>query len=444
MTTRRGTVWLGLTAALGLLAGCSGPGTGDSPAPSGSSAAGGKIEVEFWHYFSGDHDKTLKEMTAEFEKQNPDVVVKTIFQGNAGQLNQKLQGAFAATPAKNPPIATVYENWTADYLSKGYVDAVGDHYAKLPPEEQQDVADFIKGYIEGNSWDGKLVTLPFNKSMYLLYYNADRLAAAGFDGPPATLEELEAAVRATTEREGNRVKTYGFGLRAGPEAFTTLFYARGGQYITDDGKITLNTPEARDALNFLRNLYHPERFIYNTTDFMDAPFGNQQIAMYIYSSASFPYNEKSVGGRFNWDVAPIPGSGDDRARYLMQGTNLGIFANHSEEVRDATFRLIRFLTSPKNCVYWATRTGYMPIRYSMIEDEEMKAYFVANPRYEKAARLVLADKGRQEPKFAVWEGSREDIANMVDRVLSRNADPAEELQTAEKAIQELLDRRGRQ
>ena len=38
----------------------SAPGAG-----SGASAEGKPIELEFWHYFTGEHDKTLKELTDE-------------------------------------------------------------------------------------------------------------------------------------------------------------------------------------------------------------------------------------------------------------------------------------------------------------------------------------------------------------------------------------------
>jgi multiple sugar transport system substrate-binding protein len=398
----------------------------------GQPPAGQKVSLDFWHYFGGDHDKTLKELIARFQADNPNIEIRPVYQGRPQELSQKLQGSFAATPANNPVLATVYENWTSDFVSKGLMDAVEDHFGGPDGLSAEERDDIIKVFREANSWDGKMVTMPFNKSMYVLYVNADMLSKAGFTTAPATRDEFKAAVAKTTVAEKTRVKTYGLGSAPSSEAFTTHFFAAGGEYFDKSGNFLLDSPEAVAALTLLRDLQYPNKQIYVSTDYMNVPFGNQQIAMYIYSSASFPYNERAVAGKFKWGVAPIPGQPGKEPGYLMQGTNVGIFKNKPEEQRAAAWRFLKFLTGTKSSVLWETRTGYMPIRYSVLKDPEMKAYMEKNPNYATAAALVLADKGKQEPKIAAWEAIRLDMEAMVDRVLSKGADPKTEL-TATKA-----------
>ncbi len=431
--------------AMALLAGCGGSGNeqaapqapqaGNASAPVAKPA--GKTVLEFWHYFGGDHERALKKLIADFQAENPDVEVKPLFQGRPQELLQKLQNSFATTPSKNPVLSTVYESWTTDFHQKGYMEAVEDHFAGPDGLSKAEQEDIIKVFRETNSYNGKMVTMPFNKSIYVLYMNTDRMAAAGITTAPRTLEEFGDAIKKLTKTDAGP-KTYGMGMMPASEAFTSLFYASGGEFFGKDGKPTFNTPDGQAIMRFWRDLQFPTKHLYVTTDYMDAPFGNQQIAMFIYSSASFPYNAKSVAGRFKWDVAPIPGIAGRTPRYVMQGTNIGLFKNRPDAEKQAAWKLVKFLTNTKNSVFWQTKTGYMPIRYSAVKDAEMQKYLAANPMYARASALVTADLGKQEPTIREWDGIRQEIGIMVDRVLNKGGDSTAELTDLEKKVADRL------
>ncbi|MBX7246425.1 MAG: ABC transporter substrate-binding protein [Candidatus Sumerlaeaceae bacterium] len=410
------------------------------PAAGAGASASAPVALEFWHYLNQAHEAVIKQIIADFEKENPGITVRSIFQGNPQQLSQKLSGALAATPPNNPAISLVYENWTSDYVSKGYLDAVENYFSGPDGLSQDDINDFVKVYREANTFEGKMYTLPFNKSMYTMYLNEDMLAKAGLTTAPKTLDELKDAIKKMTVREENRTKTFGMGLIPASEAFTSLYFACGGEYMDDKGNVTLNNPEALKALSLLHDLQYPEKYLYVSTDYMSTPFGNQQIALFIYSSASFPFNDKAVGGKFKWTVAGIPGDPAKPPRYVMQGTNIAIFKSHSEAERKAAWKFVKFLTSKDSSVRFATQTGYMPIRYSILSDPRMKEYMDKNPRYATLSNFVFNDLGKAEPKVAVWEGVREDISQMVDRVLSKGTDPAQELKDTEAKARERVAR----
>ena len=405
-----------------------------------SAFAQEKTVVEFWHYFGGDHAALIKEFISEFQAKNPDIEVRQVFQGRPNDLSQKLQSSFATTPSNNPVLATVYENWTSDYVAKGLMDPVENHINGPDGYSKEEQEDFVKSFREANTWNGKWTTMPFNKSIYLLYANMDRLKKAGFTTAPRTMTELRDAIIKCTEGEGRRIKTYGMGVQPQSEAFTTLYFASGGDLLDAQGNPAFNNELGVAVLKFWQDLQYPDKHLYVDANYMDAPFGNEQIAMFIYSSASFPYVQKSVNNRFDWIVAPIPGMEGKEARYVMQGTNLGIFGNKSEKERKAAWRFVKFLVQRDNCVRWAMRTGYMPIRYSMRDDPKMKEFLAANPRYAVGASLVIQNKGKQEPSIAVWEGARQDIGRMVDDVLNRKADPAKVLADTAKRTAERIAR----
>ncbi len=432
---RFGFVFAASVVAALLFVGC---GNGNK-SPEAEKPTDGKIHLQLWHYFTAAQDAAITELCKRFEQANPNIMVTPIFQGNPMQLSQKLSSSLAATPANNPAVSTVYENWTSDYVEKGYLAPVSSFFDKedgLSAEEQN---DFVQVYRDSNTFDGKWYTMPFNKSMYLMFYNADMFDAAGYKEAPKTLEKFVDCVKKCTVREGSRTKTYGFGAMLGGEVFTTFYFASGGDFLTSDSKtIAFDSPLAKDILQTLYDLQHPDKYIYADSSYMTTPLANKQIACYIYSSAGLPFLDKQIGTRFRWAVAPVPGKAGTEGKQLMQGTNLGIFNNKSPEEIEASWKLVKFLTSRESSVYWATNTGYMPIRYSMMEDPNVKAYMDKNPSYKIAAEQVFANHGKIEPSIAVWEGIRTNITDMVDTTISKGTAPADALKIAvDKATQKL-------
>jgi multiple sugar transport system substrate-binding protein len=451
--SRRSHLAAGLVAtSLALLPGCgqpagsSGSSNSSTTTPTASLVATGKpIQVELWHYFSQEQARPLNDLVSRFEKENPGIDVRAIYQGNPGQLRQKLDSALATTPPTVPVMATVYENWTSDYVTKGYLDPFQNYIGTPDGFTEADLKDFVTVFREACTYDGKLVTVPFNKSIYMFYLNMTALNAAGITTAPATLEAYGDAIRKATVEENGRVKTYGAGVQPLSEAFSALFLANGGQFFDENNQPQFNTPEALQVMTFLRDIQNPKKHLLVNPDFMSSPFGNQQIAMYIYSSASFPFNKKLSRGpdgkpRFDYQVAPIPtGPSGKEPRYLMQGTNLAIFGQpHSDDTRRAAAKLITYLTGTKIGAEWATRAGYMPFRYSMRNEATLFRALEEDPGYATAARLVLENRGMQEPRMPQWDGFRTELNTMVDRVLNRGADPAEELARIQDTIKDRL------
>jgi multiple sugar transport system substrate-binding protein len=426
------TLLLGI-CVIGLLSACKKPGAGG-----GDSDTRGGVSIEFWHYLGGPQGKAVDDLLRKFEAANPGIKVRGVFQGNPGALKQKLDGSFASGTKNNPTVSLLYENWTDDFLSHGYMDPVEDYFAGEGGLSDADKKDFVQAFIEGNTWDGKLVTLPFNKSIYLLHMNMDMMKAAGYTTAPKTQTELADAIRKTTVKTNGRTSTYGMGLIPKGEAMTTLMLAAGGKFLDENGRPTLNSPQALQALNFLKSLQYPEKNLYVNSDYMSVPFASKLIASFIYSSASLPYNQKGAEGKFQYVAAPVPGVDGATPRYLLQGTNIGMFANKSVKEREAGWKLIRFLTTAESATYFCTRSGYMPYRYSMLEQPDMKEYLAANPAYATGARLIMSDQGLQEPKSRAWEGIRAEMDKVVDKTLARpDSDPkalldALQAQAAEK------------
>ena len=371
--------------------------------------------ISFWHSMTGEQAVAINEIAQAFEQLHPDITVRPIYQGSYDQLHQKLIAAI--TSRTMPAVAQMYESWTSQFVSRNLLVPVQDFFDGPDGLTREEIDDIVKAFRENNSWNDRMVTMPFNKSAYVLYVNADMLERAGIKHPPRTWDELREAAKKLTVHKDNRVEVYGFAIRPFIESLTTLLYMNGGHYLGPDREtLLLNSPEAHESLQFLVDLMHKDKVAYVESDYLSNAFGSGRIAMYIGSSASFPYNKEAVGDRFHWQAAPLPAAPGKEPRVLFQGTNVGIFTRPSPEQAQAAWKFVKFLTNTENATKWAIATGYLPIRYSVLKTPEMKAYLEQNPNYQIAASQL--DYGIFEPREVYWESMRLVITDQVESALN--------------------------
>ncbi len=395
----------------------------------------GALIVEFWHAMAGRHQKILLEIVGNFNKSNKEIRILPIYQGSYDSLSQKLVASCIS--GSNPAMSQMYESWTTRFMSRKLIAPVEDLAAGDAPAERTDLQDIIGAFREDNTWtvDGKpkLMTLPFNKSIYILYMNEDRMREAGWDHPPRDWKEWrELAGKMTKRNPDGSIAMFGFATRPLLESFTTNLFLAGPRYLDDKERLDFADPEGLKALKFLVDMtMGDQRVGYVESDYLNAAFGSGKIGMYVGSTASFPYNDSAVAGRFTWRAYPLPVPEGGPGRVLCQGTNVGIFANHPPEVQRAAWAFLKFMTNTENTTRWAIETGYLPIRYSSLESERMKAYMADNVNYKNAVSQI--DRGFFEPKAIYWESCRLALTREIDAALNGRKTP-------EKALADALEK----
>ncbi|MGY4706736.1 ABC transporter substrate-binding protein [Candidatus Bipolaricaulota sp. J31] len=380
----------------------------------------GKVEIEFWHAMRGGHLETLEAITAKFMEQNPDIVVKLVGQGGYGDLNTKL---IAAAAAMQPPTMSQFY---ADWVASAYKDALMSLDGLIPEEILSDIPEKL---LAACYFDGKLLTIPFNKSTLILFYNTDLVPE-----PPTTWEELlEMAKALTVDEDGDGTpERYGFGLRPYPEMFTTFFWQAGGKFLSDDmTEALIDSEPGLVALNFLLELKATSLY---QSGYLSGPFGSGKIAMYIGSVAGIPYVARAAEGKVNWNTAVLP-KGPVNNDSVYMGTDLGIFTlNTTSEQREAALKYILYLLSPEAHMAWAKGTGYIPFRKSAITSDEWKAYMAENP--ERVAVTEQAFHGFTYPNHPKWYSIRGVLGDMLEAVLLGDMSPEEALKWADETIEE--------
>lgn len=213
---------------------------------------------------------------------------------------------------------------------------------------------FIREEIEE---DGQIISLPFNKSTEVFWYNKTLFDELGLE-VPKTFEEL----KEVSEKIYQEKQIPGVGFDS-----LSNFYA---SYLKDKGidmnsKLDVNSKESKEAISYYHDgIKEGYMRIAGTDQYMSTPFSNEQVAAYIGSNAGEVYIKDGVNDKFEYRAAPYPAS-----QSIQQGTNIYMFSNASPEQRRAAYEFLKFLTSKDAQIQFALETGYMPIRQSAIDDK---------------------------------------------------------------------------
>ncbi len=339
-------------------------------------ALGQEVTITFWHAMGRAHGPILEELVQKFMKENPDIKVELVYQGGYGALQQKLIAAVAAgTP---PTLAQQYENWTVTWL-----DALVDLDLFLPEELLSDIHPAFMQYFEG-----RLVTVPFNKSIIVLVYRPDLLPE-----PPRTWEEYLAIVEKIGKDEAKQLYATAF-RPPSPEYFLTLLAQAGGSILSEDWtEVTINNAAGLEAAEFVAKLA-PYALV-QSGYVNEAMAAGTDVALWLDSSAGWPYNVSAAQER-GVPIAVTTVPCHKTCDSMIMGTNLAIFSvNQTLEQIKAAARLIEFLLRADNIVYWAKKSGYLPVTMSAIESEEWKAYMAESPIAKAATEQLLAGAFQQ-------------------------------------------------
>lgn len=378
---------------------------------------------------SGKQKPALELLTARFERLHPGITVNLIAEPNYGVLQQKEQAAIAA--GEPPTIGQAYENWAAGYADAKAIIPIGGYVNNkkvgVKPADQKQI---WKGVWKGLFLpDGKIWMWPFNKSDYVVYYNADMLQKAGLSVPKTWVEYAKVAKALT--KNGNWAQSMDTGTLASPAngtyVYLSIVRAFGGTWVAN-GKPTLDTKAGIKALGFLADLKKAGALQIGTNYPGQTALGAQRSAFDLSTVAGYPYVLSAVGGKFTMKVAPMF-TGRNGQGNSMQGTNIVIFAKSSNAQRAAAWEYMKFLSEPRQTAYWAETTGYLPVTKAALPI--MKRYIATHPYQQIAAQSLQTAAG--SPPYAWWTVAVGQVAQAMQSVLNNGGDPAAALAKAQQA-----------
>ncbi|WP_161632190.1 extracellular solute-binding protein [Nakamurella lactea] len=330
-----------------------GDGAGSSPAASSPAASNPnvldpntKVTLNVVGLLPGskpDAIKALADEVAQFQKENPNITVKTHdYEWKATTFAADLAGG---------TLPTVFEIPFTD----GKTLIANEQIADMQPylDQLAYAKEFNKNVLQyGQGPNGDVYAIPA-KSVYGvgLHYNRELFTQAGLDPdkPPTSWDEVRAAAKAIAGKTGQAGFAQMSQNGTGGWQLTVDTYARGGRVETNDGDkatATVNNDQTKAALQFLHDLRWTDNsmganFNYDWGSINQA-FAAGKVGMYtsgqdVYTSLVQTNNidPKSYG------LTMIPLQGADSG-VLGGGTMAAVTATASSDEKAAAIKWIDF------------------------------------------------------------------------------------------------------
>ncbi len=392
----------------------------DSTSEAASTQPAAPVTVQFWHGMSGAPEGELKALTDKFNSANgKGITVELVNQGAYGDLNKKLMASAAAKTL--PDIAQVYNNWINNFLSS--VVPLDDFAAK----DFDNYNDIVESYRNEGSELGKIYTLAFNKSSQVLFYNKDEFKKLGIN-PPATWEELAADVKKIKDDTGKPAMGYDDLV-----AMFQQYILQNGSDFISDGQVKFTGPDGVAAYKFISDLYlNGYARLAGEDKYMSGPFGNQNVYMYVGSSAGASFI-KANG--FEVGAAPLPKG--KKGAVPQAGTNIAMFTQDTAKQAGA-WEYMKFLTQADNTAEWAMKTGYLPVRTTAFQSQTYQD-FMSKDEVAKAAYAQVGDQYFE----SAFKGSNEVrtlLGTEVETAILKKIPADQAVADIGKKVQEVLDK----
>ncbi len=414
------TAYIIAVVAMLLLTACGGSSTGNGGNTSTSGTPGvldasKKYTVNFWDAFaSGANKAAVAALTKQYMQKNPNVTVNVQAYDSYDTLKTKITAAIAA--GKPPAISQVYEEWATQYQQANQIVSLQPFISGKNGLSQSDLSDFYPSLLKDGQLNNTQYMLPFNKSLVVLYYNADALKAAGIT-PPTTIDEMINDLTKVTKPDGSQ---WGLSYTPDVDFWSILYKGLGGtDFVSADGKTVTfangaNATAAKQALGELAPLVQSKAIHVTAGETWENDFASQKSLFAVSSIASYPFIKKAVAGAFQFNEAPVPAGPKGQFTTLF-GTNLAIYAGVDADTQAAAWDYMKFLTNPENDASFVQQTGYMPIRQSAFSSSTLQDYYTKNPA-RKAGPQSL-QYGFVASVVPAWDQCRDIISNAFTSVL---------------------------
>ncbi len=417
--------------------------------PLSAMAQAEPIVVNFYYPTAVDApvNEIIQGYADKFHQANPDITINPTYTGSYTQTTQTIQTEMQGGGA-GPDVAVMLSTDLLTFTEAGTIVPVQDYIDQLDDPQAFMDDQFPALMLNSEDQDGKIWSLPFQRSTPILYYNVQMLKDAGFDAPPKNNEELLAMAQALTKPDGSQ---YGLLVPfAGgfPIWMFQSFAIAYGQNIGsgDPTEVFLDNPQVLEALDFATKLGTEYKVgPVGGSAWGDTPtaFESGQAAMIYHTTGSLTGILKNSDFEVGVGYLPSGPAGADGTGYGTPtgGGNLYIFDSpdhpHTPAQLDAAWKWVQYLASPEIQSDWGAATGYIAGRQSAWSLDPLKSLADQYPQYLVARdQLQYADR-----EFATYRSV--DTTNIINQTLSAvlsgsETDAAGAMASAQQQIDSLL------
>jgi sn-glycerol 3-phosphate transport system substrate-binding protein len=403
-----------------------------------TGAASAQTEVQWWHAMGGELGVKLEEIAQDFNQTQDEVRVVPTYKGNYTETMTAAVAAFRA--GEQPHIVQVFEVGTATMMAaRGAIYPVHElmeaHADEWDPEA---FLPAVVGYY--TTPEGEMLSMPFNSSTPVLYYNKDAFAAAGLDpeAPPETWDELVEAAEQTQEAGwpcGFTTQWQGWIQIENFSAWHDVpIGTRENGFAGLDTELQVNSPLHVRHIGNMGEWQKTKLFDYGgRRGDSDPKFFAGECAMFFASSAAYAAVSANVQD-FEFGIGMLPYYDDVEGapqNSIIGGASLWILQGKPEADYEGVAAFFTYLSSPEVQAAWHQATGYLPITEAAYELTKEQGFYDENPGTETAIRQITLNPPTENSKGLRF-GNFVQIRDVVDEEL-------EAVWAGQKGAQEALD-----
>ncbi|MCJ8338174.1 MAG: sn-glycerol-3-phosphate ABC transporter substrate-binding protein UgpB [Pseudomonadales bacterium] len=357
-----------------------------------SGAANAAVEVNWWHAMGGTNTERVNKIAADFNALQSDFTINAVYKGN---YTETMTAAIAAFRAKKQPhIVQVFEVGTATMMAaKGAVypveQVMNDSGVTL---NKSDYLPAVISYYQ--TPEGELLSMPFNSSTPVLWYNQDALAKAGVTDAPKTWDEVSSVSKKLVDsgmKCGIAVGWQSWGLIENYSAWNNIeLGTKQNGYAGLDTELTFNNKHVTANLQRLADMQKDGSFTYGGRRGESlAMFTNGDCGMWINSSAY--YGSIKGQAKFKFAQAMMPydstvASGPQNS--IIGGATLWTLRGHDKEDYKGVAEFMKYLSSAEVQAWWHQQTGYVPITTSAYKLSQEQGFYQENPGTDTAIKQL--------------------------------------------------------
>ncbi len=362
------------------------------------------ITINWWFAHGGRLGEKVQSIVDNFNKLQSKYKVVATYKGN---YHDTMTAGIAAFRSKSPPhILQVFEVGTATMMAaKGAIKPVYEVMAESgQPWDPNAYLPTVVGYY--TTPEGKMLSLPFNSSTPVLYYNVEAFKKAGLDPdkPPKTWPEVAEYAK----------KLVAAGYPAGfstawiswihMENFSAWhnvpFGTKANGFEGLDTEFVFNSPLHVRHIQQLADWQKEKVFVYGgRRNKGNAKFSSGEVAMYTESSAGYAGFNKTCKFPFRTSMLPywpdVPGAPQNT---IIGGASLWVMAGHPKEEYEGVATFFNYLSSPAVQADWHQFTGYLPITTDAYYLTKGEGFYEKKPGMETALKQMTLHKPTQNSR----------------------------------------------
>ncbi|MGB5330470.1 MAG: sn-glycerol-3-phosphate ABC transporter substrate-binding protein UgpB [Gammaproteobacteria bacterium] len=400
------------------------------------------VEVQWWHAMGGVNGERVNKIATDFNATQSEYKVVPSYKGN---YTETMTAAIAAFRAKEQPhIVQVFEVGTATMMAaKGAVYPVEQMMKEAgEPFDKSIYLPAVISYYQTPK--GELLSMPFNSSTPVLWYNRDAFKKAGISAPPKTWQDMK------TASEKLVAAGYKCGFSFGWQSWVMIenysawhdlaMGSKENGFAGTDTSFSFNNDQVKARIASIADWSKDKLFTYGGRrgDSLSM-YTNDECGMWMNSSAYYGSIKKQAKFDFGQTMLPLDTDVVSKPQNsIIGGATLWVLKGHEKSQYKGVAKFMTYLSSPEVQAWWHQETGYVPITTPAYELSRKQGFYDANPGTDTAIKQLSLNQPTansrgvrfgnfvqvrdviNEEMEAIWNGSKTASQGLDDAVSRGN------------------------